>query len=273
MLLAISVAVLITYSFDVKDKHAKEAALEKQKEAILLEQLHYRLSQELVLPILVYHYVEIVTDVKDTIRKSLSITPAVFASQITTLLENGYTPIHLQDLDLYFLGQADLPVKPVVLTFDDGYRDFYTDVFPILKKHQVPATLYMVSGFLDYTHNYLTTAQLKEVAQSNLVEIGAHTLNHPNLLFLDTVTAEEEIAGSKRVLEAILGKPVNHFAYPYGGYNPTLAKLVQDAGFKTAVAVDRGINQTYAERFSLKRIRPGSFTGVALLQLLTSASY
>lgn len=227
-----------------------------------------RRRQKLKLPILLYHYVEIVTDDRDTIRKSLALSPRLFEEQVMTLLRFGYTPIVPRDLTPYFAGEGDLPKLPVILSFDDGYRDFYTDVFPILQKYQVKAVLYMVSGFLDSTKNYLTKAQLKEVAASGLVEIGAHSVSHAHLPLLQFNLLVFEIRGSKRVLENLLGTPVTSFAYPNGAYSPQVVSEVENEGFTSAVTVDKGTDQSWAERYTMTRIRPGANVGEDLARLL-----
>src|SRR3989344_9317567 len=147
-------------------------------------------------PILVYHYVEIVLDEKDTIRKSLNTPPYLFIEQLETLKNAGYTFITASELIDILDGKIALPQKPVLITFDDGYRDFYTDVFPILKRYNVKATAYIVSGFLDKP-NYMFIDQLKEIARSGLVEIGAHTVHHYSLKGLEALTVKYEIEESK----------------------------------------------------------------------------
>lgn len=229
-----------------------------------------RKSAPLDLPILVYHYIEVVTDVRDTIRQSLSITPQVFEAQILTLIAHGYEPVTMSEVSDYFAGKADLPQKPVVLTFDDGYRDFYTDVFPILKQYHVPAALFITSGFLDSTQNYLTTNQLLEISQEKLIEINSHTIYHPDLRQIPLNQAGLEIRNGKSELEKLIDRPVDHFAFPFGGYTPQLVHEVEAAGFKTAVTTDFGTIQNYTSRYIFKRIRPGSLTGDSLLNLLNS---
>ena len=260
----------VVYPMQLRKQNEQQIAREEARSLQLAQQqrnvlTRVRSQSEIYLPILLYHYVEVVTDERDTIRQGLSITPQIFESQLTTLLANGFTPITFDDLSAYYAGRAELPPKPVIVTFDDGYRDFYTDAFPILKKHQVKAAIFVVSGFLDYTKNYLTRAQLKEIATSPLIEINAHSVNHPNLTLLSLPNAVWEITESKRALENFLSRPVNHFAYQFGAYSQILAYEVARAGFQTAATVEFGVNQSFTGRFTLKRIRVGGFTGPELL--------
>lgn len=218
-------------------------------------------------PILVYHYIEFVKDSRDTIRKSLDIIPPTFEAQIKTLKDAGYNFITASDIGLYLDGKKPLASKPIILTFDDGYGDFYTDVFPILKKYNVEATEYVISGVLGKL-NYMTLDQVKEIVSSGLVEIGAHTVHHPNLKSLPLESAKKEIEDSKAMLESDLGIKVVSFAYPYGGYNDDLAIIVKKAGFTSAVTTKGGLIVNQDNRYTLHRIHPGAATGEGLLRVL-----
>lgn len=218
-------------------------------------------------PILVYHYVEYVRDPNDTTRKSLDIIPPIFEMQLKTLKEAGYNFVTAAELGQYLDGKRQLPQRPIVITFDDGYEDFYTDVFPIIKKFNVVVTAYVISGLLDHS-NYMTTGQLKEIAQSGLVEVGAHTVHHRNLTSLSLEEAKMEIEKSKEDLENTLETNVVSFAYPYGGFNESLAELTKKAGFTSAVTTKGGYIVNQENRHTLFRIHPGIAVGDALLKEL-----
>lgn len=225
--------------------------------------------EQVRVPILVYHYVEYVKDQKDTIRKSLSTAPHVLEDQIKTLIADGYTFITFKKLNQYFDGREKLPPKSIILTFDDGYEDFYTDVFPILKKYKVPAVQYVISGFIDQP-NYMKDRQLREVIESGLVEIGAHTVDHRNLKHLSDLDAEWEISQSKKDLQEKYHILVDAFAYPYGGYNDHTPAFVRKAGFSTAVTTEGGFMLSNDSRFTLYRIHPGISIGYELLSKFES---
>ena len=218
-------------------------------------------------PILMFHYVEYVKDPKDTIRKSLNITPYTFGKQLQTLTQARYTFLNTQDLLDISFGRKQLPQKPIVLTFDDGYRDFYTDAYPILKKYNAKAIAYIVPGFLNQPNN-LDKSQLDEIAKDGLVEIGAHTIHHVNLKSIPIVRATEEIVVSKRQLEQEIGKTVLSFAYPYGAFDLQAVQIVKDAGFIDAVSTIAGYDITAENQFFLYRLRAGSRTGKELISFL-----
>ena len=201
------------------------------------------------IPILMYHYVEYNKDLKDTIRTSLSVAPHWFEKQLLELKSQGYETISLDEL---FTTHVK---KPIILTFDDGYRDFYTDAYPLLKKYNMKATIYVISQFLNRP-NYLTIDQLKELAASPLITVGGHTQHHVSLPNVSLNEAKIEIFGSKTDLEKLLGIKINQFAYPYGRFNTAVEELVKEAGFQTAVTTLPG--DTQSNLFALTRIRVGN---------------
>lgn len=226
-----------------------------------------RPQKNLEVPILLYHYVEYVKDPGDTIRKSLNILPPVFEAEIKTLKDAGFTFVTMADLANALDDRVTLSPKSVVLTFDDGYRDFYTDVFPILKRQQVKATAFIVPNFLNKPNN-MDTWMIKEIVKSGLVEIGAHTMNHSYLKGLALKRVEYEVKESKKYLEKNFNIKVVSFAYPYGALDQASIDVVKKAGFRSAVTTVSGIFATDVNRFFLNRIRPGGRIGESLLDLL-----
>lgn len=224
------------------------------------------------IPILMYHYVEYVQDKNDTIRQTLDITPRVFEQQLVTLKKAGYTFMTARELGDVLDRNIPLPSKPVVLTFDDGYRDFYTDAYPILKKYHIHATAYVVPGFLDMP-NYMFTYQIRNIVNEGLVEIGAHTVHHVWLKDMSYDEAAKEIEDSKKMLENEFAIRVVSFAYPYGAFDKQALDLVRKAGFWTAVSTVPGIDANVNDRYFLYRLRPGGRVGNDLLNWLSQASY
>lgn len=227
------------------------------------------LPKQMRVPILIYHYVEYVKDKGDTIRQSLAITPYTFEEEVKTLADDGYTFMTNAELADALSGKTPLPTKPIVLTFDDGYRDFYTDVYPILKKYHAKATVYVISGFLGYPNN-MSAWQVGEIADDGLVEIGAHTVNHAWMKGLPQTELAYEVGQSKKTLEELTGKPVVSFAYPYGAFDVPAIETLAVAGFTSAVSAVPGIDQYQIHRYFLYRLRPGGRTGESLLSWLDS---
>lgn len=219
-------------------------------------------------PVLMYHYVENVKDKGDKIRMSLNIPPSVFEQQLKTLIDAGYTFLTPSDIADVLDGIKNLPDKPVVLTFDDGYKDFYTDAFPILRKYNVKSSEYIVSGFLGRP-NYMTETELKEISKSRLVEIGAHTVHHLALTGLPENAVKNEIEQSKIQIESIIGESVTTFAYPYGFFDINTVQIAKKEGFRTALSTIPGSEIGNYNRFYVNRIRPGWTMGEKLLRLIS----
>ncbi len=225
-------------------------------------------SAELHVPILMYHYVEYVRDVKDKERQLLNVNPNVFEKQIQTLISAGYTFITAKDLGDMLDGKKPVPRNPIILTFDDGHWDLDTNVLPILKKYRVHATAYIVSGFVGTNTDSLSSSQLQDVINSGLVDVGVHTVHHVSLKGKPLAEKKYEIDESKTMLEQKFHIHVYSFAYPYGSFDEQTIQLVKQAGFTTAASTIAGNEQSNQNRYFLFRVRPGYYTGQALLNYL-----
>jgi peptidoglycan/xylan/chitin deacetylase (PgdA/CDA1 family) len=204
-------------------------------------------------PILTYHYIRVNPDRNDRLGFALSVTPSDFAAQMDWLAQSGYHPITTDDLYAYLAGDQGLPSKPVILTFDDGYADFYTTALPILRSHDFRAVAYVVSGFVG-TYGYMTAAQVREADRSG-IEIGSHTASHANLASLSAGSVWSQITQSKLFLEQVLGHPVVSFCYPSGKYTSAVASAVAAAGYHDATTTRYGYSYTLAGRYVWSRLR------------------
>ena len=124
--------------------------------------------------------------------------------------------------------------RHIAVTFDDGLKDVYETAYPFLKERNIPFTVFIVTDFLD-TEGYITTENLKELAADALVTIGSHGVTHKNLNNLSAEEQKAELTESKRIIESIIGKPVNAFAFSHGQYNKDTLRLTNDYdyGFST----------------------------------------
>ena len=181
-------------------------------------------------PILTYHYVAYNPNPKDTQRDALSVYPDKFDSQMSYLAKNGFTPITLDTLQAIFNNQASAPARPIVLTFDDGYADFYSIVFPILRKYNFHAVSFIPTGLIG-TAYYMNWGQIKEIQDSGLVNFEAHSVTHANLPSLNYNAMVKQLTESKQVLAAHTGYRVNFIAYPYGTSNANVQAAAQKAGY------------------------------------------
>jgi peptidoglycan/xylan/chitin deacetylase (PgdA/CDA1 family) len=204
-------------------------------------------------PLLTYHYIRVNPDRNDRMGFALSVTPSDFAAQMDWLAQSGYHPITTEDLYAYLTGTQGLPSKPVILTFDDGYADFYSTALPILRSHGFVAVSYVVSGFVGWP-GYMTKAQIREADRSGM-EIGSHTISHPNLANLPAGAVWTQLAQSKLFLEQVLGHPVVSFCYPSGKYTSNVASAVASAGYHDATTTRYGYSYTFATRYVWSRLR------------------
>lgn len=211
-------------------------------------------ERALTVPILVYHFIRDANPA-DVLGVDLSVRPALFAQQMALLAAEGGHPISLAQLFDALRGRAALPAHAVVLTFDDGYRDFATAAAPVLLSHHFTAIDYVVSGFINRP-GYMSAAQVVAMDRAGLV-MGSHTVDHLDLTHIPAAMAQAEIVGGKRALEQLLGHPVLDFAYPYGGVDAAIAAMAQSAGFRDAVSTMAGTTHTLSARYLLRRIHLG----------------
>ena len=206
-------------------------------------------------PILMYHYIRVNPDPGDRLGFALSVTPSDFATQMDWLARNGYHPITTEDLYAYLSGARGLPSRPVILSFDDGYGDFFTTALPILRSHDFTAVSYVVSGFVGQPR-YMTAAQIFEANRAG-IEIGSHTVNHVNLTRQSPNSMGYQVAASKQALEQLLGHPVISFCYPSGRFNSSVVSAVAAAGYHDATTTRFGSAHTLADRYTWGRVRVG----------------
>jgi len=223
-------------------------------------------------PILMYHYVEYVTDTRDTFRKSMNIEPHIFEAQIKTLEENGYTFLTASELSNALNGYRMMPDKPVLITFDDGHWDNATDVLPILEKYNAKATFYLIPGLLNGS-DFLSDSQVREIINSGIVEIGSHTVNHVSLSNKFSPIVSYEVNQSKKDLEKKFGIKVFSFAYPNGDFDNQAIELVKKAGYTNAVSTIPGISQNNQNKYFLFRLRPAYRTGKDLLDFFDQKEF
>jgi peptidoglycan/xylan/chitin deacetylase (PgdA/CDA1 family) len=181
-------------------------------------------------PILMYHYIRDYHVASDPEGINLSVAPALFAQQMQYLATHGYTPITLDTLAAIFAGKARAPAKPIVLTFDDGYKDFFTAAFPILKLHHFHAVSFVITGFVG-EHRYLSWKNIKEMQASGLIAFESHTVHHTYLPAVSYQQALDEVVTSKKILQSETGAPVNFIAYPDGATDATVERALQKAGY------------------------------------------
>lgn len=200
-------------------------------------------------PILMYH---LIADAPaDAAYPELYVRPATFASQMRYLHDEGYQAVSLGRVLDAWAGEATLPDRPVVISFDDGYPSHYLVAAPIMQEYGWKGLLNADWKVLDESPRLL--AQVRLLATAGW-EIGSHSLTHPDLTTLDGSQLEDEVAGSREVLREQLGVPVDFFCYPAGRYDDEVLAAVEATGYRGATTTDRGL-ASRDEPFRLKRVR------------------
>lgn len=182
----------------------------------------------------------------------LSVKPKNFEKQMTYLKEKNFNVISLTELVDLLILQKTIPFKTVVLTFDDGYEDNYLKAWPILKKLQLPATIFLATDKIE-AQAMLKWKQIKEMHESGLIDFQPHTASHPKLNQIKPKEAEKEILKSKEVIEEKLDKECFFFAYPKGRFNEEVIEVVKKLGFRAALSTISGRVNLKDDLFTLKR--------------------
>lgn len=228
------------------------------------------------IPIITYHSV-------DDSGSVVSTSPAVFQRQMKYLSDAGYTSLPLRELVSSLKEGSDLPSKPVVLTFDDGFKNFYSHAFPVLSEYGFTATVFLVTDFCGRHNDWggnprelprselLSWSETKVLSEAG-IEFGSHTKTHPDLTKLTRAEAEDEIVESKAAIEDALGSEAVTFAYPFGRHN-ALIREIAASNFTASCSVELGKVTLRSDFSSLKRIDAYYLAKQRLFEMLPSATF
>lgn len=228
-----------------------------------------------LLPVAMYHSV---TDVGDSPGQYV-ISPSMLENDLNYLSEHGYTTVTVNDLIAYVMDGASLPEKPVMLTFDDGYYNNYCNAYPLLQKYDMRAVLSSVGALTEQfsqtddpeeheAWSYCTRAELKEMADSGVIEMQNHSYNFHTLdqrkgclrksgentetyraMFIDDTQQAQDL-----FTEIGIAKPIC-YTYPYGALNEETEELIGQCGFTASLSCEEGIASIVHDPACLRRIR------------------
>jgi peptidoglycan/xylan/chitin deacetylase (PgdA/CDA1 family) len=248
------------------------------------------ISKPLTLPILMYHHIDTLDHTKpnDKIGIDLRVSPGVFEDQLKYLKAHNYNTITSQDFGNYLDGQFQLPSNPIMLTFDDGYKDNFTNAFPLLQKYGFKGDFAIITSVVG-TSEYMSWDDIQNMVKAGM-GISSHSVSHCYLSpsypsyrsrktikntdpenskdknicpkfdsgeTLDTGEVFQELNQSKITLEAKLGIKITQIVYPFGHYNKQVEDLSKQVGYKFATSVEPEHNKTIDldHLFATPRIR------------------
>ncbi|MGW1883211.1 polysaccharide deacetylase family protein [Streptomyces sp. NPDC001970] len=206
---------------------------------------------------LLYHAV--MDDPPDWIAE-FTVSPKEFGAQLDAIVASGRTPVRIGALADHLAGRGELPPRPVVLTFDDGFADLPGPTAEALASRELPATAYLTTGAITPgLGSLLPPAPMMTLAQAPLLEqygmeVGGHTVTHPQLDTLGARRLRHELRHSKQVLEDALGHEVRHLAYPHGYNSRAVRRAARAAGYESAVAVRHALSSETDEAFRIARL-------------------
>ncbi|MFN3966165.1 MAG: polysaccharide deacetylase family protein [Endomicrobiia bacterium] len=211
--------------------------------------------------------------------KGLTVRPKTLDRQMKYLYNRGYKTIPLSELVQILKDKKEIPTKKFVLTFDDGYENFYKNALPILRKYGFTATVFITAGNIgkvcSYPHcppeKHLSKEQIKEI--SEFVDIGAHSVKHPDLTKISKEEVYIEAMESKNLLEKIIKKPVKIFCYPFGNYSEEVKSIIKETGFIGACSTERGLVDKNSDTYSLPRYEFKEFYALSPSDFLSSIDF
>jgi peptidoglycan/xylan/chitin deacetylase (PgdA/CDA1 family) len=190
------------------------------------------------IPILVYHHVRDTRPYpKTTWSWKMSVSPAVFEKHMQWIVDNGYTTVTMDTLTDILSGKIVGPKKPVVITFDDNNVTQYDIALPILEKHRQIAVFYLVTSTLKMKNAVINADRALDLHRRGM-DVQSHTVTHATLNAVSMKRLDSELIDSRKALEALLGKKVQHIAYPSTAHNSTVRAHAVSAGYITGVIMD-----------------------------------
>lgn len=199
------------------------------------------------IPVLNYH------QINDKDHNALTVPVADFEREMAYLKADGYTSITPEQLSDHLKYGKPLPEKPVMITFDDGYRDNYTNAFPILQKYGFTASIFLVSDFMGRFDNYLTWEQVQEMSEAG-INMESHTLSHVELAGLPHDELYKQLMGGKLATEWKTLKFVKYMAYPCGNMDEAAMTAVKDCGYEGGFTVRYDLVHSWDDAYEMPRV-------------------
>jgi peptidoglycan/xylan/chitin deacetylase (PgdA/CDA1 family) len=216
-------------------------------------------ARQLSVPILMYHNIANIPPGSNQLQKGLTVSTNDFEQQLNYLEEKGYQTVLMSDLFKALYHGYKLPLKPIILTFDDGYNNAYYNAFTILKKYKSKGSFYIITSLIGQPGR-LSWNEIKDMNNQGM-EIGSHTMNHPDLSGQSSDIIISESGNSKTIIEDKIGRKIYSFCYPAGAYRPEFFDILKNQGYLLTLTTHNGTIEDSNHPFELPRIRiPGGIT-------------
>lgn len=212
--------------------------------------------QNKALTVLAYH--SVMREAKEK-NAPYSISENVFVEQMEYLQSAGYHVVTIDDAIKGLQGEKELPTKPLLLTFDDGYKDNFYIMWPILQRYNYPATVFVATSLIA-TEGFMTWKDIK-AAHDDGIDFASHTINHKALANLTDDEIRFELAQSKRLFKDNLDIEIEYLAYPFGSYNQAMFPILQETGYKAAFTGNLGTSSEKTQVYELERVNIVQETG------------
>ena len=260
---------------EIVAEEEKEEKEEKKKIDFLAnvkDKRYLKSEKDIKIPVLIYHAFGEVP--KSDKNYGLFSNKERFDENVKTLLDAGYTFINLEEVYEYNKGNLALPEKVCVITMDDGWSGCYTEAFEVLKKYNVPATIFIINYYVG-GDVYITWDQAKEMFDSGLVKIHIHGLWHNDCTTLSKEQLQEQYNTAHEEIEAKMGEKIQRImAYPAGAHNENTIKWLKEIGYEVQVLTKYGtVNKSRTlDMTDIGRVRGELATGTQILNTINASS-
>jgi peptidoglycan/xylan/chitin deacetylase (PgdA/CDA1 family) len=224
------------------------------------------------LAILMYHKVDQI--LPGTRYPGNHVLPDAFDEQLAELRRWNYESITLDQWIAYKEKRGGLPPRPIIITFDDGYRSTYHTAWPVLQRYGFSATVFLVASLIGETNAWdvderqeplLDESEIREMQRGGIT-FGSHTQSHRALTRIPLEDAARELADSRKILESLVGRSVTSLCYPFAKQNHAIRNLARKTGYNSAVIGRGGTNGVWTDQYALRRIKVDTATTIGQLR-------
>ncbi|MBD3311533.1 MAG: polysaccharide deacetylase family protein [Candidatus Magasanikbacteria bacterium] len=214
------------------------------------KEVFVNIDDQFVLPVLLFHHIGNPSSDVNENNKIWYVSEDKFEDILEYIKKIGYNDLFTEEA-VEYINRGVLPEKAIIISFDDGAKDFYDKAWPILRKYKIKSSVYLMTGVKG--DNWLSKDQIKELSDSGLVEFGSHTRYHEYLTRVDMQTARAELGDSKKYLDDLLDKEIKIISYPFGLYNQDIIEMAKGLGYRAGLTIKSGSWQSKENLFEIRR--------------------